>query len=854
VAVTQDRWREVERIFHDALQYRGRERERFVETACGPDHDLRCQVADLLEAHELPGTFEGDEAARVAWELLREKETGRLAGRTLSHYRVERLLGAGGMGEVYLAVDLALDRPVALKVLPMAITGDPDFSSRFETEARAASALNHSNIATIYEFGEDGGTRFIAMEYVEGETLAAHIARGAMAPETVREVALEIAAALEEAHGKGILHRDIKPSNLIITPKGHVKLLDFGLAKWSGSDACSPASPSTVTGTVMGTYGYMSPEQLTGQPVDARADLFSFGAVLFEMRTARSPFSGMTVAETIANVLHREPRGIADDELSGPPWLWPVVRHCLEKDREKRYRSATELRLDLESRSAAVQKRSKPLIGRRWVVAGALPASLLASGVAWRLLSSRFGRHSGIQSLAVLPLGGLAESSGDEYFSDGMTEALIGELGRIENLRVISRTSVMRYKNTRVPLQEVARSLAVEGVVEGAVLRSGDRVRISVRLVNALEDRQLWNHVFEGSISNVLELQREVARDVAQLVSQRLAGNDGSSAARLQTVPPEAYDSYLRGRYHWNRRTRVDLEKAIGHFEQTIRSAPQYASAYVGLADCYNLLAPLTGLAPSEAYPKSEAAARTALELNGHLGEAHAALGVVLHEFHWNHSTAESHFRRAIALSPNYAPGRQWYAEFLIRNRRWQEGAETIQQALDLDPVSLPVNAVAGWVLHHARRRQEAIAQLNQTIALDPNFILAHAYLGRVLMAEKRWPEAIAEYQTAFALSSGGIRYRAELAAALALSGKRTDAEGHLHALILQSDKEYVPKFLIATVHMALGDQEQALDWLQHSTAERGVWSLLANIEPILEPLRGDRRFRSVLRSLGFSA
>ncbi|MFN0105029.1 MAG: protein kinase domain-containing protein [Bryobacteraceae bacterium] len=853
--MTPDRWHEVERIFHDALQYSGGDQTRFVESACGTDYDLRRQVSDLLEAHERPGTFEGDEAAALALELLREEERGRLAGRSLSHYRLDRLLGSGGMGEVYLAVDLALSRPVALKVLPPALSRNADFLRRFEIEARAASALNHPNIATIYELDRADGTQFIVMEYVEGETLEAQIVRGAMEPEAIRDVALQIAAALDEAHGKGVLHRDIKPSNLMITPKGQVKLLDFGLAKLSGHGSISAAPHHTVTltGTVMGTYGYMSPEQLTGRDVDARADLFSFGAVLFEMATGRPPFRAPTVGQTIANVLQAEPNGISAGERLGPPWVWPIIRRCLEKDREKRYECATELRLDLESRPGKAGRAAGRAISRRWLVAGVVPASVAAGGLSWRLLSGRFGEESGVRSLAVLPLASLAGSPDQDYFSDGMTEALIEELGRIDNLRVSSRTSVMRYKSAQVSLQEVARMLSVDGVVEGAVLRSADRVRISVRLVNAVQDRQLWSQSFEGSIANVLELQREVAREVALRISQRLAVEKGFAGSRASDIPPEAYDSFLRGRYHWNRRTRVDLEKAIGHFEAAIRDAPKYAPAHVGLADCYNLLAPLTGTAPSQSYPKSEAAARTALEIDRHSGEAHAVLGVVLHEYHWDHPTAEHHLRRAIVLSPNYGPGRQKYAEFLIRNRRRREGFELIQQALALDPVSLPVNAVAGWVLQHAGRHREAIAQLKKTIELDPNFILAHGYLGRVLTAGKQWSEAIAQYETAFSLSKGGIRYRAELAAALALSGRRADAEEHLGVLLRQSASEYVPMFLIATVHMALGDVERALEWLQRASGDRSVWSLLANVEPIYEPLRGDPRFQAVLRSLGFS-
>jgi serine/threonine-protein kinase len=735
-------------------------------------------------------------------------------------------------------------------VLSPAFSRDADFLSRFEIEARAASALNHPNIATIYELDQADGTRFIVIEYVEGETLEARIVRGAMEPEAVRDVAMQIAAALEEAHGKGVLHRDIKPSNLMITPKGQVKLLDFGLAKMSGSDASSAAPQLTVTGTVMGTYGYMSPEQLTGRDVDARADLFSLGAVLFEMATGHSPFRASTVGQTIGNVLQAEPNGISAWERLGPPWLWPIVRRCLEKDRETRYQSARDLRRDLESRLVKVGRPSGRVISRRWLVAGVFPGSALAGGLLWWLVSGRFEKQLRIRSLAVLPLANLAGAPDQEYFSDGMTEALIGELGRIKGLRVISRTSVMRYKSAPAPLQEVARMLAVEGVVEGAVLRSADRVRISVRLVNAVQDRQLWSQSFEGSMANVLELQREVAREVALRISQRLAGEEGSAGSRASRIPPEAYDSFLRGHYHWNRRTRVDLEKAIGHFEAAIRTAPKYAPAYVGLADCYNLLAPFTGMAPSQSYPKSEAAARTALEIDRHSGEAHAALGVVLHEYHWDHSGAEVHLRQAIALSPNYGPGRQKYAEFLIRNRRRQEGLEQIRQALVLDPVSLPVNAVAGWVLQHAGRLEEAIAQLRKTIELDPNFILAHGYLGRVFIAKKQWSDGIAHFQTALALSKGGIRYRAELAAALALSGRRADAEEHLHVLSRQGDSEYVPRFLIATVHMALGDTGRALEWLQQAIGERSVWSLLANIEPIMNRFAGTRGFRLSLNRL----
>ncbi|MBZ5543781.1 MAG: protein kinase [Acidobacteriia bacterium] len=797
---------------------------------------------------------------------------------------------------------------MALKFLPQELAQDHKFLERFRREARAASALDHPNICTVYDIGEHDGRPFLVMQCLEGQTLRQRIDVGAglvsaqgrpqgapLQIDQVLDLSIQIADALDAAHAKGIIHRDIKPANIFVTTRGQAKILDFGLAKmapplspspsgrgWTaeggtGEGVTAAAESLTSTGMAVGTFEYMSPEQVRAEELDARTDLFSFGLVLYEMATGRRAFGDDSPGKMLDAILNRAPLSPLRVNPELPAELEHVINKALEKDRKLRYQSAADLRTDLQRlkrdtesvRSAGVS----PAVGaihelplRRWWPAVATATALLAvvalliglnvAGLRDRLLTAVGARRavplSKIESLAVLPLENLSGDPEQEYFSDGMTEELITDLGQISALRVISRTSVMQYKGTKKPLPEIARELNVDAMVEGSVLRAGDRVRITAQLIQANPEKHLWAESYERDLRDVLALQSEVAQDITNKIQIRVTPQQQARLASARPVNPEAHELYLKGRYEWNKRTEQGLEKGLQYFEDAIAKDPNYATAYAGLADSYQVLGTNGFLPAGDTYPKARAAALKALEIDGDLADAHASLASVLAGFDRDWTSAEREYRRAIELNPGYATAHQWYALLLSILARHGEAIREIEEARKLDPLSVRINANVGEVLFFARQYDAAIEQLRKALELEPNDVTSHVLLGWAYMQKGMHQEAVAEIQKAANQRTGSLEPLAQLANAYAVAGKRNEAHTVLNQLKALSKQRYVGPYLTATTYVGLGQREEAFAWLERAFEVHDPYLTILNVDPRLDPLRSDPRFQALLRRMNF--
>ncbi|HYQ89346.1 MAG TPA: protein kinase, partial [Candidatus Binatia bacterium] len=717
-----------------------------------------------------------------------------MIGRTLSHYRVVEQIGAGGMGIVHRARDERLGRDVALKVLPAGALSDEAARERFRREALALSQLNHPHIATIYDLDREDELDFLVMEYIPGRTVAQMIAQRPLTECEAATIACQIAEALEEAHEQGIVHGDLKPDNVIVTPKGWVKVLDFGLAVLRGP-VFQAAETTAYSGEnlVQGTLPYMAPEQLLRGRADARTDLYALGVVLYEMTTGRRPFQESLAPALIEAICHRVP---------APPGSWNpalsqrtdrIVLRLLAKDPDRRYQTARELNEDL----------------RRVCATG--PASFA------REEAERDADRQRIGSIAVLPLENLSGDPEQDYFADGMTEALIAGLAKIRALRVISRTSVMRYKGARAALSEIARALDVEAIVEGSVLRSGNRVRITALLVDIAADRHLWAETYERDVVDILSLQSEVAQAIAGEIQVTITPQEVARFARRNPVDPDAYQAYLKGRYHWERRSEESLKKAQHFFQEAIDRDPAYAPAYAGLADYYITLGNFNLADSHEVYPKAKAAALRGLEMDPSSAEAYTSLGSIKGSYEWDREGAERDFRHAIALDPNYANAHHWFADHLVSLARFDEGMSEIARAQSLDPLSLVMSADAGGYLFYAERYEEAVASVRKTLDLDPSFAPSYRQLGGILEQMGRFEEAISIFEKAKEVSGSATYSLTALAHTYALSGRREDARKMLEELDELAKRKYVSPYSLAAVHVALGDFDRAFAYLDRA-------------------------------------
>jgi serine/threonine-protein kinase len=720
--------------------------------------------------------------------------------------------------------------------------------------------VNHPNIETVYEFGTQDGMDFLVMEYVPGKTLADRLAGGTLPEREVVALGMQIAAALEEAHERGIVHRDLKPANIAINEKGRAKVLDFGLAVLLRPVGEGTTETFSDSQAAAGTLPYMPPEQLTGEPVDARADIYAIGAVLYEMATGRRAFQEEQPSRLIDAILHQPPVAPRARNSRISAEFEAIILKCLDKDLDRRYQSATELLVDLRRLSppssayalppppSSVWRRSAKLIGYGVPGLLVLAVGLMAmnlGGLRDRLL----GRHRPpqIRSLAVLPFANLSGDPNQDYFADGMTEALITDLGQIRALRVISRTSVMQFRGTRKSLSDIARQLHVDAIIEGSVLRSGEIAQVTARLVYAPTDSQLWSKTYQRDLQNLLVMQGEVGRAIVHEIDITLTPQELARLASGRPVNPAAHDAYLKGRYHLHRGTEDQMREAKTYFEEAIKIDSNYAPAYAGLADYYWLT---NELSPRVAMPKAKEYVQKALALDDGLADAHATLATINFYGDWDWLRADREYRRAIELSPSYAAAHRVYSGFLSEMGRHDQALAEIRTAQELEPDSAITNLGAGWAFYYAREYDRALEQCRRVLDLDPHSMSARDCVGSAQLASGAHDQAIELYRT-IATSSGNDPLRlASLGFAYALSGRTADARKVIALLNDASKVHYVPPSLLAEIHAALGDKDKAFSWLEKAYEEHDSFLVRLKVEPALDPLRSDRRFGELLHRM----
>ncbi len=859
-----ERWRQVDQLFQAALERPSEDRSAFISTACGGDDSLRCEVEALLAADEEAGSLIETPAYAVAAPLIAGGDGPTLLGKTIGHYQIISLVGKGGMGEVYRARDTKLDRAVALKILPEAMSADGERMRRFSREAKAASALNHPNVAHIYEIGEAEGVNFIAMEYVEGQTLAARINGQPLEINEIIDIGSQIADALDEAHRKRITHRDLKPANVMLNERGQVKVLDFGLAKIApptGQAVVSDISTmaKTASGVVMGTVPYMSPEQALGREVDHRSDLFSLGVALYEMATGRMPFAGSSPSEILDRILHAQPEAMARFNYDVPPELERIVRKCLEKEPERRYQSARELLVDLKNYQRDSQPRAMtatqvatPSRSRRRLLTAFAVALLALGGLALYLLLSRAQpKGEAINSMAVLPFKPLVAESHDEALELGMADTLITRLSGIRQLVVRPVSAVRKYTSAEQSAVAAGKEQQVDAVLESHFQRSGDRIRVTARLVRVVDGSTVWAGKFDERFTDIFAVQDGISEQVVGALALQLTSAERTLLAKRGTENAEAYLLYQKGRFFQSKRTLESFTKSAEYFNQAIEKDPNFALAYVGLADAY----PGSVYGPplnQDSILKRKTALKRALELDETLPEIHVTIA---NDFfgEWNLAESNREFQRALELNPNYAPAHQGYGRRnLLLMGRLDEALAHLKRAQELDPLSLIINSDIGTFYFFTGQYDKAIEQQRKTLEMEQNFYPAHRYLARALEMKGLFQEAIAEYQKARQLNENPLLL-AQIGRVYAVSGRKAEALKIIEQLKEISRNSYVSPHSLAIVYLGLGEKDQAFQWLERAFRERVLDLSHLTVDPYFAGLRSDQRFVDLVQRVGIA-
>jgi serine/threonine-protein kinase len=746
-----------------------------------------------------------------------------MIGKTVVHYHIVESIGRGGMGVVYKAEDVRLGRSVAIKFLPAEMAQSAEALDRFQREARSASSLNHPNICTVYDVGSYEGQSFIVMEYLQGETLKDRLLRGIPALDELLRLSIQITDALETAHSKGIVHRDVKPQNIFVTDTGQIKIMDFGLAKMSTSivNESTVVETATVTkpGTLVGTIAYMSPEQARGEELDRRTDLFSFGVVLYEMATHSLPFAGSSPATLFDHILNKTPTAPTSANPNLPYGLELIIYRTLSKDRKDRYQTAAEIRADLTRLQAEPTLRTI----RRHV-----PTQ---------------------QSIAVLPFVNLTPDPDSEYFADGLTDDLINALSQVEGLHVVARTSAFRFKGAAQDVREIGLRLGVQTVLEGSVRQRGSRIRVATQLVSVLDGYQLWSERYDREVTDVFAIQDEISEAIVETLKIKL-----SSRRKIETYTNdiEAYNLYLKGLFHLNKRHPQSFTKAIELFSQAIQRDSQYAPAYSALSNAYALCAFHADASPKDVLPQAISAARRALEIDDSLASAHAAYGIAISTYDWNFVEAERAFLRAIELNPGYAPAHHWYGtNVLLPMGRLDDALRAARRASELDPLSLIINTSLASVLDFQGDYDAAIEMHKRTLELEPYFHFAWIFLGRAYEHKHDYEKAIEAYKKGCLYSGNAAIAKGRLGQAYANAGMRKEADEILRDLESQRSQHYVPANFIAQIYIGLGDKDRAYKWLDEAIEERGVWLLWLKPSAEFDLLRSDERYMDLLRKIG---
>ena len=829
---------------------------------------MRREVESLLTSHERAENFIEIPAFEVAPELVPNDSSDALIGKLISHYRIESLIGIGGMGEVYLAQDERLRRKAALKLLPQSLTTDETQLDRFKNEARTASALNHPNILTVYEIGAEGNVHFIATEFIEGVTLRVALASGRMSAHGALEIAVQVASALAAAHDAGVVHRDIKPENIMLRPDGYVKVLDFGIAKLTERRRASDdhrvettALLQTRPGLVLGTAHYMSPEQVRGQKVDARSDIWSLGVVLYEIVTGNPPFRGETPSDCIGAILTAEPVPLSSVSPDVPAKVESILQKALRKNTDERYQTIKEMLAELRSLKAKLEAESslsqtkshgdsnateikRP---KRGVLVTLGAALFAAAAVACFFFFFVPAGLTNKKSIAVLPFENLSEDKSNAYFADGIQDEILTRLSKIADLKVISRTSTEKYKSKPDNLREIAKQLEVSNILEGSVQKAADQVRVSVQLINATTDGHLWAEIYDRKLTDIFKVETDIAKTIAETLQAKLTGSEEHAISVKPTADAAAYQLYLKGRVFWDRRSGDNIPKAIEYFEEAIRQDPNYALAYAGLAEAWITLPGHASARLQDVKPKAKEAALKSLQIDDTLAGAHTALAQVLF-FDLDFAGAMKEFQRAIDLDPNYATAHHWYANGpLLALGRFDEAIAEGARAVELDPLSpiINVNQANNYII--AGRYDEAIQQIRKALELDPEFGYAHSNLGLALELKGDFPGAIAEFRRAHKLDGDALSL-AYLGNLYGKTGNVTEAANILTELEQLTKTKYVSAYAFALVQAGLGNRAEALRWLEKCYADRSQEISYIRVDRLLDPLRDDSGFQNLVR------